>query len=106
MMEQTWLTRYQKKEEIAFDAGPEFKAEFKELIQKEYHFKARPVSVRNPQSNATMEQIHGTIVNVMQTIDMSNISETQDNPFARIVSAVCWTVQSTYHTMLKGTLGQ
>ena len=42
----------------------------------------------------------------MQTIDMSNISNTDDDPFAGVVSAICWAVRSTYHTTLKATPGQ
>jgi len=101
MVEQTWLTRYPMPEEITFDGGPEFKAEFKKLIEDEYHIKARPSSVRNPQSNAIIERIHGTIGNMMRTIDMTNITDEEDDPFAGVVSAVCWAVRSTFHTTLK-----
>jgi hypothetical protein len=100
MVEQTWLTRYTMPEEITFDGGPEFKAEFKKLVEEEYQIKARPSSVRNPQSNAIIERVHGTIGNMMRTIDMSNISKTDDEPFAG------WAVRSTYHTTLKATPGQ
>ena len=106
MVEQTWLTRYPMPEEITFDGGPEFKAEFKKLVEEEYQIKARPSSVRNPQSNAIIERVHGTIGNMMRTIDMSNISNTDDDPFAGVVSAICWAVRSTYHTTLKATPGQ
>jgi len=106
MVEQTWLTRYPMPEEITFDGGPEFKAEFKKLIEEEYQIKARPSSVRNPQSNAIIERVHGTIGNMMRTIDMTNISNTDDDPFAGVVSAICWAVRSTYHTTLKATPGQ
>jgi len=57
MVEQTWLTRYPMPEEITFDGGPEFKAEFKKLVEEEYQLKARPSSVRNPQSNAIIERV-------------------------------------------------
>ena len=106
MVEQTWLTRYPLPEEITFDGGPEFKAEFKKLIEEEYNLKARPSSVRNPQSNAIIERVHGTIGNMMRTIDMTSVNEEDEDPFAGIVSAVCWAVRSTYHTTLKATPGQ
>ena len=106
MVEQTWLTRYPMPEEITFDGGPEFKAEFRKLIEEEYHLKARPSSVRNPQSNAIIERVHGTIGNMMQTIDMTHITDDREDPFAGVVSAVCWAVRSTYHTTLKATPGQ
>ena len=62
--------------------------------------------MQNPQSNAIIERVHGTIGNMMRTIDMSNISNTDDDPFAGVVSAICWAVRSTYHTTLKATPGQ
>ena len=93
-------------EEITFDGGPEFKAEFKKLIEEEYQLRARPSSVRNPQSNAIIERVHGTIGNMMRTIDMPHVSNADDDPFAGVVSAICWAVRSTYHTTLKATPGQ
>ena len=106
MVEQTWLTRYPMPEEITFDGGPEFKAEFKKLVEEEYQLKARPSSVRNPQSNAIIERVHGTIGNMIRTIDMSHIDDDDEDPFAGVVSAVCWAIRSTYHTTLKATPGQ
>lgn len=103
-LEHAWLTRYPWPEFITYDAGPEFKAEFKTLIEKEYGIKAKPSSKRNPQSNAVLERVHGTIGNMIRTSGFDEVDE--DDPFAGLVSAICFGIRSTYHTTLKATPGQ
>jgi hypothetical protein len=43
---------------------------------------------------------------MMRTIDMTHITNDEEDPFAGVVSAVCWAIRSTYHTTLKATPGQ
>lgn len=43
---------------------------------------------------------------MMHTINMTNVTEGEEDQFVRIVSAVCWAVCSTYYTTLKATPGQ
>lgn len=105
-LETTWLTRYPWPQEISYDAGSEFKAEFKTMIEEEYHIKTKPITVRNPQANAIIERVHGVVGDMIRTFDTNKIDEKDDNPFAGLVSAICWAVRSTYHTTLKATPGQ
>ena len=104
-IETSWLTRYPWPQEITYDAGSEFKGEFKSLILEEYHIKAKPITVRNPQANAIIERVHGVVGDMIRTFKMDNIQE-DDDPFAGFVSAICWAVRSTYHTTLKASPGQ
>ena len=105
-IETTWLTRYPRPEEITFDGGPEFKREFKELIEKEYQLKAKPSSVRNPRANAIIERVHGVVGDMIRTTDTDSIDEKDKDPFIGVVSAVCWAIRSTFHTTLQATPGQ
>lgn len=105
-VEMTWLTRYPWPQEITYDAGPEFKAEFQKMIREEYGIKGKPITIRNPQSNAMIERIHGVVGDMIRTFDMSTIDEDDDNPFEGLVTAICWAVRSTYHTTLQATPGQ
>ena len=105
-IETTWLTRYPWPQEITYDAGSEFKAEFKSMISEEYHIKAKPITVRNPQANAIIERVHGVIGDMIRTFDTSTINESDKDPFEGFVSAICWAIRSTYHTTLKATPGQ
>jgi hypothetical protein len=71
LVEQTWLSRYPWPEFITFDNGPKFKAEFGDLLRKEYlNIKIKPSSKQNPQANAILERAHGTIGNMIHHIQM------------------------------------
>ena len=76
-------------------------------MRNEYpNIKEKPSSKRNPQANAILERIHGTIGNMVRTFDVDNIDLDEDDPFAGLVSAVSFAVRSTYHTTLQATPGQ
>ena len=51
---------------MIYDNGSEFKLHFKELCET-YQLKCKPTSVKNPQANAILEQMHGVLVDMMQT---------------------------------------
>ena len=105
-IETQWLSRYPWPQQITFDAGPEFKAEFQKLIKEEYDIDAKPSSKRNPQANAVLERVHGTIGNMMRTFEVDNIDLDEEDPFIGMISAICFAVRSTYHTTLQATPGQ
>jgi hypothetical protein len=103
------LSRYPWPEFITFDNGPEFKAEFGDLLRKEYpNIKIKPSSKRNPQaSNAILERAQGTIGNMIRTYQVEGIDLDEDDPFAGLVLSVSFAVQSTmYNTTLQSTPGQ
>jgi transposase InsO family protein len=107
LLEQAWLNRYPWPEYITFDNGPEFKAEFLDALRNDYSgIKMKPSSKRNPQANAILERAHGTIGNMIRTFDVDNIDLEDNDPFAGLVSAVCFAIRSTYHTTLQATPGQ
>ena len=55
IVEQVWLTRYPWPTKLIFDKGPEFMAEFAEMITKDYGILRRGTTTRNPQANAILE---------------------------------------------------
>ena len=69
----TWFTRYPLPQRIVFDRGTEFMAEFAKMCHNYYGLKRKPITTRNPQSNAIIERIHQTIGNVIRIFDVSNI---------------------------------
>ena len=106
-VEQTWLARYPWPSYITFDGGPEFKKEFGDLLRTEYpSIKTKPSSKRNPQANAILERVHGTIGNMIRTFELDEIDLDENDPFSGLVSAVGFAVRSTYHTTLQATPGQ
>ena len=53
--EKTWLTRYPLPQQLVFDRGTKFMAEFAKMCQNDYGLKRKPTTTRNPQSNAIIE---------------------------------------------------
>ena len=84
-----------------FDRGTEFMAEFSKMFQKDYGLKSKPITTRNHRSNAIIERIHKTIVNIIRTFDVSNI--VNNDPWYGILSATMFAVRSTYHTPLQAS---
>jgi hypothetical protein len=99
-----WLSRYPRPNTITYDNGSEFKLHFRALCDT-YGVKRKPTTVKNPQSNAILERLHGVLGNMLRTsgLDMSDdlSPETVDD---FLVNAA-WAVRSTYHTVLQATPG-
>ena len=51
----TWFTRYPLPQQILFDRGTKFMSEFSKMCQNSYDLKSKPITIRNPQSNAIIE---------------------------------------------------
>ena len=63
------------------------------------HPKKKPITTRNPQSNAIIKRIHQTIVNIIRTFDLSNI--VKNDPCYGILAANMFAVHATYYTTLQ-----
>ena len=75
-------------------------------IETEYlGIKCKPTSVKNPQANAILEQVHQVTTTTLPTskLHMTNAVETSDID-AFLIDAV-WAICSTYHTVLKASPG-
>ena len=84
-----------------FDRGTKFMAEFSKMCHNDYGLKRKPITTRNPQSNAIIERIHQTIRNIVRTIDVSNI--VNNYPWSGILAATMFSILATYHTTLQAT---
>jgi len=99
VLEQTWLTRYPWPQEVIYDRGTEFMAEFTEMLINDYGVKKRPITKRNPQANAIVERVHQTIGNMIRTFSVhSNPNLDEKDPWTGILSAVAFAVRATIHT--------
>ena len=97
----TWFTRYPLPQRIVFDCGTKFMAEFSKMCQNYYGLKGKPITTRNPQSNAIIERIHQTIGNIIHTFGVSNI--VNNNPWSGILAATMFAVRSNYHTKIQAS---
>ena len=100
-----WLSRYPRPLSLTYDAGSEFKKDFKSLVE-EYKLEKRLSTVKNPQSNGIIERVHGTIKNMLRSFNMEQLQLDPCNPFGEIIARVAWAVRSTYHTSLGASPGQ
>ena len=84
--EKTWFTRYPLPQRIVFDYGTKFMAELSKTCQNDYGLNRKPITTRNPQSNAIIKRIHQTIGNIIRTFDVSNIVNNDPWPDKAIVT--------------------
>ena len=74
-------------------------AEFAKMCQNDYVLKRKPITTRNPQSNAIIKQIHQNIGDIIRTFDVSNI--VNNDPWSGILEATMFVIRATYHTTLQ-----
>jgi transposase InsO family protein len=99
--ERTWFTRYPLPQRITFNRGTEFMAEFTKMCRNDYGLKRKPITTRNPQSNAIIECIHQMTGNIIRTFDVTTINK--DDPWSGILAASMFAVRDTYHTTLRAS---
>ena len=99
--EKTWFTRYPLPQRIVFDRGTKFMAEFYKMCHNDYGLKRKPITTRNPQSNAIIKRIHQTIGNIIRTFDVSNI--VKNDSWSGILATTMFAVHATYHTTLQAS---
>ncbi len=76
------------------------------MILCDYGIKGKPITVRNPQANAIVEQIHQVIGNIIRTLELESNYLDEEDPWMGILATTMFAVRSTYHTTLKKTPGQ
>ena len=77
-------------------------AEFTTMINRDYNIKRKPITVRNPQSNAIVERVHQTLGNMLQTFDIPAENFMQEE-IPGILAAIAFGICSTIHTTMKAT---
>jgi transposase InsO family protein len=102
IVEQTWLSRYPWPQEIVYDRGSEFMAEFAAMVENDYGITTRPITTRNPQANSMIERIHQTMGNIIRTFEIHE-SEHAIEGWEGILSAVMFALRATVHTTLQAT---
>ena len=65
--------------------------EFYKMWREDCGLKRRPITTRNPQSNAIIEYIHQTIRNVICTFNVKKIND--DDPWSGILAATIFGVR-------------
>ena len=76
------------------------------MIKQDYGIQGKPITVRNPQSNAIVERIQQVIGNIIRTFELETNYMDEENPWKGILSATAFAVMSTFHSTLQSTPGQ
>jgi hypothetical protein len=102
LVNMTCFSHYPRCQYIIYDNGSEFKLHFEALCES-FGIKHKPTSVKNPQVNAILEQVHQVITTMLHTteLDMTNTVETSD--IDAFLTDTAWTIHSTYHRVLKAS---
>ena len=107
VVEQQWFSWYPWPIQITYDRGNVFLGHnLHKTILCNYGIKGKPITVRNPQANAIVEQIHQVIGNITRTFELESNYLDEEDPWMGILAAITFAVRFTYHTTLKKTPGQ
>ena len=98
-VEQVWFMRYPWPSKVLIDRGTEFLQEFADLIENDFGIRKKVISTKNPQANAIIERVHGTIGNMIRSFEVNR--STDKNPWKNILAATMFAVRTTVHTTLK-----
>ena len=69
LFKNTWICRYPHPRKVVFYNGSKFKQYFTPLL-KDFNIKPVLTLVKNPQSNAPIEQVRQVILNMLVTKDL------------------------------------
>ena len=97
------LTIQKGAQEIVYDRGSEFMAEFATIISDDYGITKRPITVRNPQANSMIERIHQTLGNIIQTLELYEDVEATQETWDGVLSAAMFALRATMHTTMQAT---
>jgi hypothetical protein len=67
--------------------------------------KRKPTSVKNPQANAILEQVHHVITTMLCTIELDMANTVEPSDIDTLLTDAAWAIRSTYHTVLKAFPG-
>ena len=70
LVNKTWFSLYPHCQHVIYDNGSEFKLHF-EAVCDTYDIKCKLTSVKNPQMNAILEQVHQVILTMLRTSELN-----------------------------------
>ena len=99
LVNKCWFSRYPRCKNIIFDDGSESKLHFKTLCES-YRVKPKPISIKKPQTNAILEQIHQVIMTMVCTSEINMADSVAHRDIDTILTNASWAICSTYHMVL------
>jgi hypothetical protein len=104
LVNKCWFSRYPCCRNIIYDNGSKFKLNFETLCDS-YRVKRKPTSIKNPQANAILEQIHQAVMAMVCTSEIDMADSVAPSDIDAVITNPSWAIFSTYHTVLKAFPG-
>ena len=73
---------------------------------KDFDIKPVLTSVKNPQSNFPLEQVHHVILNILVTKDIDNTVFGHIYPWGEKLAYIAWAIKAYYHFTIMAKPGQ
>ena len=102
MFNNTWLFRYLCPRKVVFDNGSEFKQDFNPLL-KDFNIKTFLTSVKNPQANSPIDQLHQVILNILVTKELYKKIFEYIDPWGETLAFIAWAIRDSYHRTTMST---
>ena len=101
----TFLCRYPRTRKFVFDNGYGFKLDLTPLL-KNIDIKTVLTSVKNPQANAPVEQVHQVILNMIVTKYLDKKVLNYIDPWGETLASIALAIRDPYHCTIMSTPGQ
>jgi hypothetical protein len=104
LVNKCWFSRYPRCRNIIYDNGSKFKLNFKAICDS-YRVKRKPTSIKNPQANAILEQIHQVVMTMVCTSEINMADSVAPSDIDAVLTNASWAIFSTNHTVRKASPG-
>jgi hypothetical protein len=104
LLNKTWLCRYPRCRNLVYNNGSEFKLHFEYLCES-YGITHKPTTVKNPRANGILERVHQVLEQMLCTAELDMANSVTPDDVDVFLDNVAWAICSTYHMVLKASLG-
>ncbi len=104
LVNKTWLSRYPCCRHLIYNNGSEFKLHFENLCES-YGITRKPTMVKTPRANGILERVHQVLGQMLHTAELDMVDSVTPDDINVFLDNAAWAICSTYHTVLKASLG-
>jgi len=99
LVNMTWFSHYPHCHYLINDNGSKFKLHIKAGCVS-FRIKRKPTSVKNPQANAILEQVHQVITTMLHTPELDIANTVEPSDIDAFLTDTAWAIHSTHHIPL------
>ena len=104
LVNKCWFSRYPRCCNVVYDNESEFKLHY-ETLYDTHRVKHKPTSIKNPQANAILEQVHQVLMAMVCTSEINMVDSVAPIDIDVVLTDALLAIHSTYHTFLKASPG-